>query len=231
MPCRYISGSTSATFGHLRHHGGRIELRNRHRSPVSSSTRRSFTRGALHLDPPRAGGDRARLGVPVADHQPPAPLVDARRPSAAMYASTSASSAAASIRRAPSRTISSSADAQLRRGRRRRSLLSTSAFLPRRRCQRRRARFGSTRKVRRALERSGRSTSSGHTSCSGALPEPARLLRSQTRPLSVLSCSKNWRCFTSRCGARITSSCRAVPSFVATGFNCWGRFIGHREYG
>ena len=45
MPCRYIKGSTSATFGLLRHHGGMIELRNRTRSPVSSSVRLSFTRG------------------------------------------------------------------------------------------------------------------------------------------------------------------------------------------
>ena len=46
IPCRYINGSTSATFGDLRAHGGMIELRNRRRSPVASSTRRSFTLGA-----------------------------------------------------------------------------------------------------------------------------------------------------------------------------------------
>jgi hypothetical protein len=45
MPCKYMSDSTSATFGLLRHHGGMIELRNRHRSPVSSSIRLSSTRG------------------------------------------------------------------------------------------------------------------------------------------------------------------------------------------
>ncbi len=45
-PCRYSSGSTSLTFGERRHHGGRIELRNRRRAPVTSSTRRSSTRGA-----------------------------------------------------------------------------------------------------------------------------------------------------------------------------------------
>jgi hypothetical protein len=46
MPCRYISGNTSDTFGLLRHHGATIELRNRIRSPLSGSTRRSSTRGA-----------------------------------------------------------------------------------------------------------------------------------------------------------------------------------------
>jgi hypothetical protein len=45
-PCRYSSGRTSATFGERLAYGGRIELANRHRSPVASSTRRSFTRGA-----------------------------------------------------------------------------------------------------------------------------------------------------------------------------------------
>ena len=42
---RYSSGSTSATCGDRRMYGGRIRLVNRSRSP-SSSTRRSFTRGA-----------------------------------------------------------------------------------------------------------------------------------------------------------------------------------------
>ena len=46
IPCRYSSGSTSATFGLLRHHGGRITDRNRTRSPLVGSTRRSSTRGA-----------------------------------------------------------------------------------------------------------------------------------------------------------------------------------------
>ena len=45
-PCRYSNGSTSATFGLLRAHGGTIDDLNRCFSPVSSSTRRSFTRGA-----------------------------------------------------------------------------------------------------------------------------------------------------------------------------------------
>jgi len=46
MPCRYINGNTSDTFGLLRAHGVRIELRNRCRAPASS-TRRSFTLGAV----------------------------------------------------------------------------------------------------------------------------------------------------------------------------------------
>ena len=39
IPCRYINGSTSATLGLFRAHGGMIELRNRILSPVASSTR------------------------------------------------------------------------------------------------------------------------------------------------------------------------------------------------
>jgi hypothetical protein len=46
MPCRYIDGNTSVTFGERRAHGVRIEDRNRHRSPASS-TRLSFTLGAV----------------------------------------------------------------------------------------------------------------------------------------------------------------------------------------
>jgi hypothetical protein len=46
-PCRYSSGSTSATFGDLRAHGGRIAEENRLRTPVSGSIRLSLTRGAL----------------------------------------------------------------------------------------------------------------------------------------------------------------------------------------
>ncbi len=48
-PCRYSSGSTSATCGDFLAHAGRIVLENRLRSPVTSSTRLSLTRGA----PPR----------------------------------------------------------------------------------------------------------------------------------------------------------------------------------
>ena len=54
IPCRYISGTTSATLGDFLAHGGRIELRKRIRSPVPSSTRRSLTRVlAPRVVPPR----------------------------------------------------------------------------------------------------------------------------------------------------------------------------------
>jgi len=45
-PCKYTSGSTSATFGDLRAQAGRIAELNRIRSPVASSMRLSLTRGA-----------------------------------------------------------------------------------------------------------------------------------------------------------------------------------------
>ncbi|GAA2062927.1 hypothetical protein GCM10009839_87700 [Catenulispora yoronensis] len=51
-PCRYSSGGTSAIFGVLRAHGGRIAEENRLRSPVNGSTRLSFTRGALTVTGP-----------------------------------------------------------------------------------------------------------------------------------------------------------------------------------
>ena len=69
IPCRYISGSTSATFGDFLAHGGRIEDRNRILSPVSSSTRRSSTRGArTSIGPAPVTSDRA-IGMAIADHQ------------------------------------------------------------------------------------------------------------------------------------------------------------------
>ena len=51
-PCRYNRGSTSATFGDLRAHTGRIAERNRCRCPVTGSTRLSFTRGAVTVTAP-----------------------------------------------------------------------------------------------------------------------------------------------------------------------------------
>src|SRR6266540_2076443 len=51
-PCRYSSGRTSPTFGERRAYGGRMELRNRERSPVEPSTRRSSTLGAFTLMAP-----------------------------------------------------------------------------------------------------------------------------------------------------------------------------------
>src|SRR3954470_624180 len=46
MPCKYINGSTSTTFGDVRHHGGTIDDLNCIRFPLAGSTRWSFTRGA-----------------------------------------------------------------------------------------------------------------------------------------------------------------------------------------
>src|SRR5215472_5602717 len=58
MTCSAVTGraggSPSETFGDLRHHGGRILEENRLRSPVASSTRRSFTRGARTSTGPAA---------------------------------------------------------------------------------------------------------------------------------------------------------------------------------
>ena len=74
-PCRYNSGSASATRGDFRAQAGRIAEENRCRSPVPGSTRLSLTRGA---DPHRARrrGHLPRLMVAVADHQPVTVLVD-----------------------------------------------------------------------------------------------------------------------------------------------------------
>jgi hypothetical protein len=75
------------------------------RSPVAASTRLSFTRGAV-TSTGTGGSHSAGPVMAVADHQAaPGPVGLGRQP--AMYWLTSASSAAASIRRAPSRTISS----------------------------------------------------------------------------------------------------------------------------
>ena len=108
-PCRYSSGSTSLTFGDLRHHGGTIDERNRLRSPVSASTRRSLTRGARISTRPAAVVIERGRACPL--------RVTSRRPrssswstTAAMYSPASSSSAAASMRRAPSRQISSSVE-------------------------------------------------------------------------------------------------------------------------
>jgi hypothetical protein len=105
-PCRYSSGSTSATLGLLRHQGGRITDRNRIRSPLTGSVRRSSTRGARTGTTPAAVVTARWRAWPLRTTN--------RRPAssrstacAARYASTSASNAAASIRRAPSRTIAS----------------------------------------------------------------------------------------------------------------------------
>ena len=107
-PRRYRIGITSPTFGDRLAYAGRILELNRSRSPVSSSTRLSFTRGArtgIVPDPTVTRRCRAR------------PLrTTSRRPSSSSsplnrstYSSASARSAAAIIRRAPSRASSSSA--------------------------------------------------------------------------------------------------------------------------
>ena len=95
--------------------------------------------------PPR--GDHPGPGVSITHHQSPAvlvPVIHERR----QVGVPSASKAAASIRRAPSRQISSSARV-IPRPRRHQRLLSTLAFLPRRRWHAG-TRDWSTRKVRRA---------------------------------------------------------------------------------
>lgn len=51
----------SETLGDLRHHGGRIFEENRLRSPVTSSMRRPFSRGALtSMEPAAVVTDRLR---------------------------------------------------------------------------------------------------------------------------------------------------------------------------
>ena len=104
-PRRYSSGSTSATWGDRRMYGGRIRLVNRWRSP-SSSTRRSFTRGARTFIVPAPQVTFRDCARPFRTTR--------RRPSASraaarvsMYCSTSASRATTSMRRAPSRATSS----------------------------------------------------------------------------------------------------------------------------
>jgi hypothetical protein len=108
-PCRYSSGSTSLTCGVLRAHGGRIAEENRIRSPEAGSVRLSFTRGAVTSTAPALVSTVRGPAVPLRTTR--------RRPSSSrspanwpMYAATSACSAAASICRAPSRTIWSISD-------------------------------------------------------------------------------------------------------------------------
>src|SRR6266511_5686288 len=64
-PCRYSSGRTSPTFGERRAYGGRIELRNRERSPVEPSTRRSSTLGAFTLMAPAPATTVRSLAEPL----------------------------------------------------------------------------------------------------------------------------------------------------------------------
>jgi hypothetical protein len=74
-PCRYSSGSTSLIFGVLRHHGGKIAEENLARCPVSGSTRRSLTRGAVTSTAPAEVSTLPGLVRTVAHDQPAAVLV------------------------------------------------------------------------------------------------------------------------------------------------------------
>jgi len=108
-PCRYSNGSTSATLGDLRDHTGRIAEENRCRCPVTGSTRLSFTRGATTGTAPAPVSTSRSWRYPLrtTSRWPFSSRTSAYR---SMCAATSASNAAASIRRAPSRTSSSSSD-------------------------------------------------------------------------------------------------------------------------
>lgn len=69
IPCSYINGNTSDTFGPLRHHGGD------HRPEPSVLTGRLVHPAVGHpwgldLDPPDCGGDRARFAMTVAGREP-----------------------------------------------------------------------------------------------------------------------------------------------------------------
>ncbi len=107
-PRRYRIGITSPTFGDRRAYAGRIRELNRCRSPVSSSTRLSFTRGArigIVPDPTVTLRSRARP-LRTTSRCPSSSTSSLKR---STYASASTRSAAAIIRRAPSRASSSSA--------------------------------------------------------------------------------------------------------------------------
>src|SRR5215207_4116830 len=75
IPCSYSSGSTSATFGLLRHHGGRITDRNRTRSPLAGSTRRSTRPRRRHRHRASTSRNRALAGVAVPPDQAMAALI------------------------------------------------------------------------------------------------------------------------------------------------------------
>src|SRR5215211_9385616 len=79
-PCRYSSGSTSATLGLLRHHGGTIELLNVALAPVSGSTRAVIDSRRSDLHRARHRGDRARSSMTVTGHQPVTVLITFAQP-------------------------------------------------------------------------------------------------------------------------------------------------------
>ena len=150
IPCRYINGSTSATFGDLRAHGGMIELRNRRRSPGRLVDPAVVHPRRHHLDRPGAGHDLAGLGVPVADHQPLAVLVElvdqARHVGVDLGLQRRGQHPPGALTDQFIQTRT-----QLRARSCRQLLLSTSAFLPRRGGNPD-GHVVSVRKVRRALE-------------------------------------------------------------------------------
>ena len=90
----------------LRHQGGMITERNWAFSPVSSSTRRSFTLGAVISNAPATVWTLRLRACPLRVTSR-CPSSSRSSTSSARYASTSASKAAASIVLAPSRQISS----------------------------------------------------------------------------------------------------------------------------
>src|SRR5258708_12880912 len=72
-PCRYSSGSTSASCGVLRAHGGKIAEENLIRPPVAGSVRLSLTRGAATPTPPAPVSTVRRSPPPVRTTTPPPP--------------------------------------------------------------------------------------------------------------------------------------------------------------
>jgi hypothetical protein len=151
MPWRTSAATPRPPLGLLQHHGGTIELWNRTRSPVAGSTRLSLARGAsIPMRPAPVVIERgSACPLRTTSRRPPSSRSSA---CASMFASTSASNEAASMRRAPSRTIPSSIDGVSSRVDSSVTTL-TSAFLPRRRSSASDLSSRSTRKVRRALER------------------------------------------------------------------------------
>ena len=108
QPLRYRIGSTSVTFGDRRAYAGRILEENRWRSPVSSSTRLSFTRGARTGSVPEPTVTRRSRARPLRTTSRFPSSSSSSSLNCSTYSSASARSAAAIIRRAPSRASSSS---------------------------------------------------------------------------------------------------------------------------
>ena len=178
IPCRYISGSTSATLGLLRHHGGTMVERNRKRSPVSGVDPAVVNPRRLDLDGAGRGGDGAGLGMAVAHDQPVPRLVEL----AGQRLDVSGRLGLDSGGQHPARSLTDRSHPARRQlpplGRRHRQLLSTSACPSSPASHRQRISFWSTRKVRRALRTDGRSTGSGYNSAT----LPSRWCEDPLRP-------------------------------------------------